>query len=71
LARHANKPASAIRPMVKTGLSALLSDALENGADFAPTSQQREVNALDQQRLGDAAERFGQLLQQDVARFRQ
>jgi len=52
-------------------LSALLSDALENGADFAPTSQQREVNELYQQRLGDAAQRFGQLLQQDVAQFRQ
>ncbi len=52
-------------------LSALMSDALENGADFAPTSQQQQVNELYQQRLGDAAQRFGQLLQQDVAQFRQ
>ncbi len=52
-------------------LSALLSDALENGADFAPTSQQQAVNQLYQGRLGDAAQRFGQLLQQDMAQFRQ
>ena len=52
-------------------LSALLSDALENGADFAPTSQQQAVNQLYQQRLGDAAKRLGDLLQQDVAQFRQ
>jgi hypothetical protein len=52
-------------------LSALLSDALENGADFAPTSQQQEVNELYKQRLGEAAGRFGQLLQQEVAQFRQ
>jgi hypothetical protein len=51
-------------------LSALLSDALENGADFAPTSQQREVNELYRQRLGEAAGRFAQLLQQEVAQFR-
>lgn len=52
-------------------LSALLSDALENGADFAPTSQQQAVNQLYQQRLGDAAGRFQELLQGDVAAFRQ
>ena len=51
-------------------LSALMSDALENGADFAPTSQQRDVNEIYKQRLGDAVGRFGQLLGQDVAQFR-
>lgn len=51
-------------------LSALLSDVAENGADFPPTTQQRQVNDLLKQRLGAAAAKFAGLLQSDVAPFR-
>jgi len=51
-------------------LSALLSDVAEDGADFPPTSQQQQVNAVLQQRLGAAAGAFANVLQHDVGAFR-
>jgi photosystem II stability/assembly factor-like uncharacterized protein len=50
--------------------SALLSDVAENGADFAPTTQQRAVHDLLHGRLEDTARKFDAWLAGDVAAFR-
>jgi hypothetical protein len=47
-------------------LAALQSDVSENSADFAPTSQQTEVNDLFKQRIADASARFADLMEKDV-----
>ncbi len=52
-------------------LSALLSDVAESSADFAPTSQQREVHDVLRARLMDAAAAYTRLLQRDVAAFKE
>jgi hypothetical protein len=50
-------------------LAALQSDVSENSADFAPTSQQTEVNDLFKQRIADASARFADLMEKDVPAF--
>ena len=51
-------------------LAALQSDVSENGADFAPTTQQLAVNELLAGRIGEAAARLAQLWNQAVPAFR-
>ena len=50
-------------------LAALQSDVAENGADFAPTTQQVAVHDLLAQRLADAATRFADFMTQAVPQF--
>ena len=50
-------------------LAALQSDLAENGADFAPTSQQVAVHDLLVQRLADAAGRFAELMDTALPAF--
>jgi hypothetical protein len=50
-------------------LAALQSDLAENGADFAPTSQQVAVHEVLAQRLADASTRFADLLTKALPQF--
>jgi hypothetical protein len=50
-------------------LAALQSDLAENGADFAPTTQQIAVHELLAQRLADASARFAELMTKTVPQF--
>jgi hypothetical protein len=50
-------------------LAALQSDLAENGADFAPTTQQVAVHDLLAQRLADASTRFTDLMTKAVPAF--
>ena len=50
-------------------LAALLSDLAENGADFAPTTQQVAVHDLLAQRLAEASTRFADLMAKAVPAF--
>ena len=50
-------------------LAALQSDVAENGADFAPTTQQVAVNELFRSRLGDASLRFADFMEKAVPAF--
>src|SRR2546430_12906501 len=50
-------------------LAALQSDVAENGADFAPTTQQLAVHALFQQRLAEASARFADFMHKQLPRF--
>jgi photosystem II stability/assembly factor-like uncharacterized protein len=50
-------------------LGALQSDVAENGADFAPTTQQVAVNELLRGRLGEAALRFADFMAKAVPAF--
>ena len=50
-------------------LAALQSDVAENGADFAPTTQQLAVHALFQQRLAEASARFADFMQKQLPVF--
>ena len=50
-------------------LAALQSDVAESGADFAPTTQQQAVYELLAGRLGDAAARFGALMERELRAF--
>src|SRR6266705_3034424 len=50
-------------------LAALQSDVAENGADFAPTAQQRAVHDLLTQRLADATTRFTDLVTNAIPQF--
>jgi hypothetical protein len=50
-------------------LAALQSDMAENGSDFAPTAQQLAVHEVLAQRLGEATQRFVDLLTKEMPRF--
>ena len=50
-------------------LAALQSDLAENGADFAPTTQQVAVHDVLVQRLADASARFAELMTKTVPDF--
>ena len=50
-------------------LAALQSDLAENGADFAPTTQQVAVHDVLAQRLADASTRFAELMTKTVPAF--
>jgi hypothetical protein len=50
-------------------LAALQSDLAENGADFAPTTQQVAVHDALAQRLADASTRFSDLMTKSVVQF--
>jgi hypothetical protein len=50
-------------------LAALQSDLAENGADFAPTTQQVAVHDVLAQRLADASTRFAELMTKTVPQF--
>ncbi|HVH69267.1 MAG TPA: hypothetical protein VM716_15470 [Gemmatimonadales bacterium] len=50
-------------------LGALQSDVAESGADFAPTTQQVEVNELFRRRLAEASLRFADFMEKAVPTF--
>jgi hypothetical protein len=50
-------------------LAALQSDLAENGADFAPTTQQVAVHDALAQRLADASTRFNDFMTKHVVQF--